>query len=69
MGTLLHSCAKVREPIKLSFGVVSVAGPGIGVLDGVNVVEKERAVSWGFSPIGVNAYLVNRSVFNLCMKN
>jgi len=28
-GTLLHSCAEVREPIELSFGVVSGLGPGI----------------------------------------
>jgi len=35
MGTLLDSCVEVREPIKLSFGVVSGVGPGILVLDGV----------------------------------
>ena len=34
MGTLWHSCAKVREPIELPFGVVSGVGPVIGVLDG-----------------------------------
>ena len=33
MGTLWRSCEKVREAIKLSFGVVSGIGPGIGVLD------------------------------------
>jgi len=26
MGTLLHSCVEVREPIELSFGVVSGVG-------------------------------------------
>jgi len=31
---LLHSCAEVREPIELSFEVVSRVGPGIDVLDG-----------------------------------
>ena len=31
MGNLLRSCTEVREPIELSFGVVSVVGPGIGL--------------------------------------
>jgi len=44
VGTLLHSCAEVREPIKLSFGVVSGVGPGIYVLDGVHVPQKEGSV-------------------------
>jgi len=34
MGALLHSCVEVREPIELSFEVMSVVGPNIGVLDG-----------------------------------
>jgi len=34
MGNLWRCCAKVREPIELSFGVVSGIGSGIGVLDG-----------------------------------
>ena len=34
MATLLHSCVEVHELIELSFGVVSVVSPGIGVLDG-----------------------------------
>jgi len=33
MGTLLHSCVEVREPIKLSFGAVSGVSGGMGVLD------------------------------------
>jgi len=33
MGNLLYSCMEVHELIELSFGVVSVVGPGIGVLD------------------------------------
>jgi len=44
MGNLLRSCAEVREPIELSFGVVSGVGPGIHVLDGVHVSQKEEAV-------------------------
>ena len=31
---MLHGCVDMRETIKLSFGVVSVVSPGIGVLDG-----------------------------------
>jgi len=45
MGTLLHSCAKVREIIELLFGVVSVVGPGIGV----NVLQGEGGF-WEVSP-------------------
>ena len=56
MGTLLCNCAEVHEPIKLSFGVVSGFGPGIGVLDGVDVLRGKRAVSWGFSPIGFSVF-------------
>jgi len=41
MGILLHNCMEVREPIKLTFGVVNVVGPGIGVLDGVEVLQVE----------------------------
>jgi len=33
-GNLLHTCAEVHEPVKLSFGVVSGVGPGIDVLRG-----------------------------------
>jgi len=36
-GDFLHSCAKVREAIKLLFGVVSGVSPVIGVLDGVHI--------------------------------
>ena len=41
MGTLLISCVEVHELIELSLGVVSVVGPGIGVLDGVDVLQGE----------------------------
>ena len=53
-GTLLHSCVEVHEPIKLLFGMVSVVGPGIGVLDGVDMLQGERGVlvfSGSFRPI------------------
>ena len=45
MGTLLHSCVEMREPIELSFGVVSGVGPGIDVLDGGQRASRGRAVS------------------------
>jgi len=35
MGPLLRSCVEVREPIELSFYVVSGVGLGIDILDGV----------------------------------
>ena len=44
MGTLLHSSAVVREPIKLSFRVVSGVGQGMGVLDGGGDHRREGAV-------------------------
>jgi len=49
MGSLLRSCAEVREPIELSFGVVSGVGPGLHVLDGVHVPPKERRCFEAFS--------------------
>jgi len=53
-GNLLRSCAKVREPIELSFGVVNGVGRGLGVLDGVHVPQGEGEV-WGiFCPTGLN---------------
>jgi len=45
MGPLLRSCMEVREPIELSFGVVSGMVPGIDVLDGVHMPQGEGAVS------------------------
>jgi len=46
MGTLMCSCAEVREPIKLSFGVVGI-GLGIHVLDAVHVPQGNGRF-WGF---------------------
>ena len=36
-----YSCAEVREPIELSFGLVSGVGLGICVVDGVHVPQRE----------------------------
>jgi len=56
MGTLWHSCAKVREPMELLFGVVIGVGPSIGVLYGVYMPQWEGRL-WGFfSPIGLNGF-------------
>jgi len=41
-GTLMHSCAEVREAIELSFVMVSGVGLGIHVLEG-------KGKLWGFS--------------------
>jgi len=43
-----HSCVEVHEPIELSFGVVSVVGPGTGVLDGGRRAARERDGFMGF---------------------
>jgi len=61
MGPLLHNCAEVHEPIKLSFGIVSVVSPGIGVLDGVNVLQG-KGVLGTFFPTGLNGALLSRNV-------
>jgi len=42
MGPLLHSCAEVREPIELSFGMVSGVDPGIDVLGGGPRASRRR---------------------------
>ena len=44
MWILLHSCAKVHEPIELSFGVVSGVSLGIRVLDEVHMPQGEGEV-------------------------
>jgi len=68
MGTLLHSCVEVCEPIELSFGVASVVGPGIGVLDGGPRVARGGEVC-GVFPIRFNGALLSRNVLDSCVKN
>jgi len=58
MGTLLHSCVEVHEPINLSFGMVSGVGPGIDVLDGGPRALREGVVSGVVCPIGSLVYFV-----------
>jgi len=49
METLLHTCAKVREPIQLLFGVVSGVSLGILVLGGGPGAPRGRGSFSGFS--------------------
>ena len=53
METLLHSCAEVREPIKL-FEMVSGVGLGIRVLYGRPCARSERGGLVLFGLIGLN---------------
>jgi len=67
-GTLLHSCVEVREPIELSFGVMSGVSLCIRVLDGIQVPQREGKF-WSFSPpLASMAYFSHRNVFDLCVK-
>ena len=60
MGTLLHNCGEVREPIELSVGMVNGVGGGMGVLDGVYVPEGNGQF-WGFiDPVGFNRVFFNK---------
>jgi len=71
MGPLLHSCAEMREPIELSFGVVSGV-PGIHVLDGGPPASMGKGGFWGrlpYWPNGFNGVFCNRNVFDSCMKS
>ena len=68
MGNLLHSCAKVCEPIELSFGMVSGVSLGIGVLDGIQCAPRER-----FCGVLMSVYqyrichcIADRDVFGSC---
>jgi len=57
MGSLWRSCAKLREPIELSFVVVSWVGSSIGVLDEFHVPQAKGEVSGVFWSIGLNGVL------------
>ena len=51
----LHSCVEVREPIELSFGVVSGVGPGIDIRNGVYVPQGLFLGFFGIcAPTGLN---------------
>jgi len=75
MRPLLRSCVEVREPIELSFDVVSRVGPGIDALDGVHMPQGE-GLFVGFFGIyapmvwmGRMAYCLPRNVFDSCVKS
>jgi len=36
----MRGCAEVREPIELSFDVVSGVGPGIDLLNGGSIIKR-----------------------------
>jgi len=69
----------VREPIELSFCMVSGVGPGIGVLDEVHVTQGQWAISGIVSGIfrhlrpirlnGWNELSSLRNVFDSCVKS
>jgi len=61
-------CTVVCEPIELLFQVVSVVGPGIGVLDGGRRAAREGVLG-SFLPIGLNGALLSRNVLDLCVKS
>jgi len=72
MGTLLHSCAEVHEPIELSFGLVSGVGQALMYSMEVHVAQGER-VDFGVVshhwPYGFNILILKRNVFDSCMKS
>jgi len=49
----------------MPFGMVSGVGRGMGVLDGVHVPQGEG----GLVPIVSMVYLINRNVFDSCVKS
>jgi len=75
MGPLLRSCVEVREPIELSFGLVSGVTLGIDVLDGGPHASRGRGCFWDFwhlSPFVLMermTYCSLRNVFDLCVKS
>jgi len=59
---------EVREPIELSFGVVC-GWLGIGVLDGIDILQWEGRVLCSFSPICFNGVLLIRIVLDSSVKS
>jgi len=45
------NCGKTAEWIWVPFGVMSGVGSGIGVLDGVQVLQEKEEVSGGSGPL------------------
>jgi len=72
VGTLLRSCVEVREPIELSFGVVSVVGPRIDIRNTVNVAQGEGVDFGVVCPHwlnGFNGLIFERNIFDSCVKS
>jgi len=53
VGTLLHSCVKVCEAIKLPFEMVSGVSSGIRVLDGGPDPPRGMGGFWGGVDVGL----------------
>jgi len=59
----------MADLIQMPFGMVSVVGRGMDVLDGVHVPQREWVVS-GFIALLISMpYLFNRNVFDLWVKS
>jgi len=71
MGTLLHSCAEMRELIKLSLGVVSGVGFIILVLHGGPGAPRGKGGCGKFLPhwFKWSSPFLPRNVFDPCMKS
>ena len=59
MGTLRHSCAKVRDPSQLRFGLVRALGRGIAVLDrGPRRTRGREVFFWRGERVGPHCLLL-----------
>jgi len=68
----MHSCVEAREPITLSFGVVSGVGPGIDILHGSRRGSRVGGGFWGCLPHwpnGLNGLIFKRDVIDSCVKS
>jgi len=59
----------VREPIELSFGLVSGVGGGMDVLDKSSLASNGKGTFVGFSPHWFKWRNFNRNVFDFCVEN
>jgi len=71
--SLLRRCVEVREPIELSYGVVSGVGPGIDLLHGVHMPQGEGAVSGIFRHLRPHSFewaewrIFRREMYSTCV--
>jgi len=65
-------CGKMAEWIRVLFGTESVVGQGMGVLDGVDVLQEEgvsEGDSQSFYPIRFTGALLSRNALDSCVKS